>query len=154
MLIPADLSGRIGRPSLRSTRDWPLVPYAWLARRWVVGRRLYRFKFGLPVRVSIVDAESSPRVLGLLHFAFIFSCILSYAADMSEQGKRGTSAETASANELIKFESAVPKIRSVSPLGTDSWRTEEQMRPVHARVYTLYTWESSCTRPRRPRACT
>lgn len=31
----------------------------------MVGRRLYRFKFGLPVRVSIVDAEPSPRVPGI-----------------------------------------------------------------------------------------
>lgn len=30
----------------------------------MVGRRLYRFKFGLPVRVSIVNAEPSPRVPG------------------------------------------------------------------------------------------
>lgn len=57
---------RIGRSSFGSSRDRPLVTRAWLARRWVVGRRLYRFKFGLPVRVSIVNAEPSPRVLGLL----------------------------------------------------------------------------------------
>lgn len=76
---------------------------------------------------------------------------------MSEQRKRETIAETTSASEPIKFESAVPRIRSVSRSGgtrpserDGTWTPRHDRRnrcALYMRVHTHYIRirESDCT---------